>query len=738
MANFIDQAKFGTALMANNGTRKLLRNPQEFIKKNPEEAMQALGKGIKLLGEHPRGAASFLPEGPLKRIAQQAAKSKDIADVAKQLGDKLGDKKDMVDMAQQAADKLKQAVKKPKEGEPKEEGEKRPQVVQAAEDKPNLITNELATKGAEILKKLGIPISPELISQYGSIIGNLDEKKLLTVDILNNFKSLVTQDNITAIQPYLNNILRNKGEANNAIRNMMENRMDVIKEFIDEDNEATKLFEKVKVIAEKLRNKSPIELDENSIINNKDALINDLKRDPRYKSDNEYRKYVDNLQRYANDNLTEKSTSYIKENQEKFLRDPEKIYFDDYTALFKLCLSLFTYLAIFLIIFILLLSLIALCKLIVSIIVNIVSLFVNDDNMSRSLSLDYLNKTMTRCTKDKLDDDRFYIITEQKQNLSIFNIGIYAIYLIIFYFMLYFIIFIYSKIIDKDIVGNPTILFNPPLFITLLAFIIGYSIVHLFLYTTIFKQFVYSPYKELQRRETAIDDKIAEYILIYAVDGNGNEDKNQLIVDNNFFDIIYDASRLDELNDIFMNGVKTENASQCLEQKIMIYNLYCYLREYIPFSKQMQDKFKDYCTTTANNKPKFTSSDISMTFVSMLNNSEIKMLRKYNEDLNYYNQIPDNKIEYFNKLNTNITNKVKEINLLILTNTNTMIPFFLTIIYICLIVVLNFCILYMIIFIVSLNKAETVEHFNVYIYMMLYNIKIYIYDPIIKYIIGRY
>ena len=170
----------------------------------------------------------------------------------------------------------------------------------------------------------------------------------------------------------------------------------------------------------------------------------------------------------------------------------------------------------------------------------------------------------------------------------------------------------------------------------------------------------------------------------------------------------------------------------------MIYNIYSYLREYMPFSKEMQDKFKDYCTTTAENKKTFTSTNIPMTFVSLLNNSEIKMMRKYNEDLNYYNQIPDANIEYFNKLNTSITNKVKEINLLILTNTNTMIPFITTIAYICMIVILNFIILYLIIFIITIRKEETVELFNPYIYMMLHKIKIYIYDPIIKYIISRY
>lgn len=597
---------------------------------------------------------------------------------------------------------------------------------------------EISPELKEKLKKEGIP--PGLLNLFSKTLGKLEKKELLTLEAVDKFKSLA-RNNTDAIQPYLNNLMRNPAAAQSLMNNMNESKLEQLAKDVfevSESNEATKLYEKVKIIGNKLKNKSPITIEENSIINNKDVLIRDLKKDVLYSTNNDYKNYVDELESYADQNLTEKDTAYIKENEEKFLRDPEKIYFEDYAGLFKILLSLLTYLSIFLIIFILLLSIIALIKLVIQIIKNTVSLFVNSDNSSRSLSIDFLSKTITRCTKTNLEDDQFYIFTEQKQNISVFNIGVYVIYLIIFYFMLYFILFIYSKIMDKPIIGDPAIIFKPPLFFTILAFIIGYTIVHLFLFNFIFKKLVYSPYKDLQKREVEIDTKIAEYILIYATDGNGNLDKSQVLIDNNFFDVIYDASRTDELNDIFYNGVKTEDAAACLEQKIMIYNIYSYLREYMPFSKEMQDKFKDYCTTTADKKKSFTTTNIPMTFVSLLNNSEIKMMRKYNEDLNYYNKIPDENIEYFNKLNTRITNKVKEINLLILTNTNTMIPFITTIVYICLIVILNFIILYLIIFIITIRKEETIEHFNPYIYMMLYKIKVYIYDPIIKYIISRY
>lgn len=747
MKNAFNRTRAGLNLISHPDTRALTKHAMlaedsaDFTNRAIKDKERVIS-AVKRIGKNPEKFKDILPDKALKIVDPLLEKYKHVppeerkkifADTLKQ-GENIKD-----NLTGASKEKLMESVKKEIAVKPPEGTTAKPsESTERTAEEPEKDDIDISPELREKLQKEGIP--PGILNIFGKTIGKLEKKELLTLEAVDKFKSLA-KNNTEAIQPYLNNLMRNPGGARSILNNMNESKLEQLAKDVfegSESNEATKLYEKVKIIGNKLKNKSPITIEENSIINNKDVLIRDLKKDVLYTTDNNYRNYVDELESYARDNLTEESTSYIKENEEKFLRDPEKIYFEDYAGLFKLLLSLLTYLSIFLIIFILLLSIIALIKLVIQIIKNTVSLFVNSDNSSRSLSIDFLSKTITRCTKNNLEDDQFYIFTEQKQNISVFNIGVYVIYLIIFYFMLYFILFIYSKIMDKPIIGDPTILFKPPLFLTILAFIIGYTIVHLFLYNFIFKKLVYSPYKDLQKREVEIDAKIAEYILIYASDSNGNTDKSQVLIDNNFFDVIYDASRTDELNDIFYNGVKTEDATACLEQKIMIYNIYSYLREYMPFSKEMQDKFKDYCTTTAENKKTFTSTNIPMTFVSLLNNSEIKMMRKYNEDLNYYNQIPDANIEYFNKLNTSITNKVKEINLLILTNTNTMIPFITTIAYICMIVILNFIILYLIIFIITIRKEETVELFNPYIYMMLHKIKIYIYDPIIKYIISRY
>lgn len=503
----------------------------------------------------------------------------------------------------------------------------------------------------------------------------------------------------------------------------------------DKHGEIKEFYNELKVIGDKLKIQGIITQDEYDKVKNLEAHIRKFKNNKRFKGDIEYENIISNIQDLKQSHVSDDKLLYIDENKDEFLRDKDKIYFQDYIAIFKLCLRLLTYLSIAFIIFILLLSIVAFFKLIYDIIVNVTSLFVNSDNSSRSLSLDYLSKTITRCTKDNFNDDRFFILTEQKQNINIFTIGIYILYLILLYLFVYFILFLYSKIADKTLIGDPTYLDKEGMFMMLLFTIIMYSIIHLLVYKYIFKQNIYSPYKELQLREKEIDTKLTEYILIYA-QGPDNKLSDDILVDHKFFEILYDASRIDELNEIFMDGIKTNDATECLEQKIIIYNIYCYLREYIPFTEEMKEKFKNYCTSDANNKPKFTDSNIPMTFVAMLNNREIKMIRKYNEDLSYYSDIPDKNIEYFNELNTNITEKIKKINLLILTNTNTMIPFFLTIFYIFFIVILNLIVLYIIIFIVVSRKDITLKEFNPYVYGILYNIKIFVYDPIINFFIG--
>ena len=379
---------------------------------------------------------------------------------------------------------------------------------------------------------------------------------------------------------------------------------------------------------------------------------------------------------------------------------------------------------------ILFISIVSFITFIYELIKNIIYLFINNTTSIRSTTIDYLSMKIIKCTKDDYTDDIFYILTEGKQSITLFNIGVYMIYLLLIYIFLYFILLLYSKIIDRDFIADPMELDKNSLFLTILLVIIIYSFIHLMMFKYIYKAFAYNPYIRIQLESNKIDETIANYILIYSTDNN-----NEILVDNLFFDLLYDPSRIDEINEIFKQGVLNENNDKCLEQKIIIYNLYNYLREYIVFDDDMQEKFKEYCTTKAGEKP-LNKNGMHMTFVSMLNSNQIKIIRKYNEDLSYYNNIPEEKLEYLNELNKSIGNKIKDINANILINTNTSIPFFSIIIYIILIILLNFIVIYIIIIIV-LSNSDGANEFNEYLYKGFYYIAKYFYEPILKFLIGK-
>jgi len=212
------------------------------------------------------------------------------------------------------------------------------------------------------------------------------------------------------------------------------------------------------------------------------------------------------------------------------------------------------------------------------------------------------------------------------------------------------------------------------------------------------------------------------------------------LIDYEFYAMLFDFSRIDELNTFFLNAIKDNNSSGCLEQKILIYNIYMYMREYITFDKKTQDLFIEFCSTDENNKPLYNKDDEKssrVSFLSLLNNNEVKMIRKYHEDLDFFNNIPDEYNEYYNKLNKNIDKALKDINGDIITYNKTAIPFFLSIAYIFFMFTLNFMILYVIIVYMLKSDKEAVGDDAKFSYFMVYAgyyLKTNFYDRIFKWL----
>lgn len=487
---------------------------------------------------------------------------------------------------------------------------------------------------------------------------------------------------------------------------------------INKDFEELYLYsEKIKEIKAKLENKEKLQKKEFSFISEFDSYIKKIEKNNKYKSNPEFREQVELLKKAIDeikiddvkikDKVSEENKDkriiddvISKEEKEKNIKN---VYLEDHIQFFKIALKFFTYGAIFLTFIVLFISILGILILIYDMIYNSIKLLVNSANSTNNLSLDYNSKSIIKCGKNNYSNDRFYILTEQKQSLSVFNIGAYTIYLLIIYFVVYFSLLFYSNIMKFTFIGSLYDIDKNFIYLFMIGILIVYSLIHLLIFKYLYKPYVYVPFKTIDNEEKNIDKLIFDLIIV-----KNDEGKN--IRFDDFFDLLYDASKIEELSDYFLKEIKNEDIEKCLTQKIIIYNLYEYLRQYIIFDDEFKYNFKQYCSTNENDKPKYDNGD-EITFISMLKKDEIKIISNYHEELNFVNKLEDTDIEFYNKLNTYISNKIKDINKKIITHTKTTLPFFITIIYMIFIFLLNFVIVYFIIGRIIEDKTDAYHNY---------------------------
>jgi hypothetical protein len=412
---------------------------------------------------------------------------------------------------------------------------------------------------------------------------------------------------------------------------------------------------------------------------------------------------------------------------ENMIKKSNQLYWSDNIQVFQMSLNFLVYIGILLIISIMFLSIISIFILISDIIYNIIILFFNKDNgyNINAYNLDYIFKKIVNCTKDDFSHDRYYILTEQKQMIVIFNICTYIIYILIFYLLLFLLINLYTRVAEIEFIGNISSIDEKYSFIVIFIILFIYTFVHLTIYNYFFRNLIFRPYKKIDNQEKIIDKKITSMILI--------NKESVILVDDVFFDLLFDSSKIDDLNNYFLDEYKKEDPNKCLSQKIIIYNLYNYFHEYTIFDKEKQELFKKYCTTTFDNKPPLNQNDknIKFTFVSMINRGETKLVRKYHEELSFIDKIPNSKLEFFNNFNKNIDSKLKIINDFIINYTRTSFPFFLTFIYIILIIIINFSVVFIITYLIT-STTDRDKIFNSYILKLLDALNNYFFKPIIN------
>lgn len=499
-------------------------------------------------------------------------------------------------------------------------------------------------------------------------------------------------------------------------------------ENVEVNKEFTELYnysEKIKLINEKIKKGEKIQNIDYDFINNFDNIIElILSKNP---ENEELKKQVEIVKKAfeeikIKDNVKEekKQGRVVDDVISEKDRDLEALYFNDYITFFKLPLKILTYGTILFTFIVLFISFLGLLILIYDFIINTITLFVNSENSTNNLSLDYITKSIINCSKDNYDKDRFYILTEQKQNLSIFNIAIYILYLLIIYFITYIILIFYTSQMKLKFIGSFNDIDKNLIYLPTIVIIFIYSLIHLFIFKYFFKPYVYIPYKTINDEENEIDKMIAEYIIIRTND-------NKIVKFNDLFELLYDASKIEELSDYFLSEIKNEDFNGCLRQKIIIYNLYEYLRQYVVYDDDFKYNFKIYCSTDENNKPTYENGN-KITFISMLKKDEIKIISNFHEELNFINKLDDKNIEFYNKLNTDISDKIKNINKKIITHNKTTLPFFITIIYMIIIFLLNLCIVYIII---KNIKDDKTDAYHKYIIDFANFLDKYIYNKIL-------
>ena len=497
--------------------------------------------------------------------------------------------------------------------------------------------------------------------------------------------------------------------------------------------ELAKLYEKIKELSIALKNKKRITQEDYDIINNFDFAIKNIESNPKYEGDTNLQQEINKVKNLYSTLSSPEYNSIISKNNIEATEIIRKdtIYFDTNINIFKLILKYMIMFAVFLILFIVILSFVSILILLYDIIMYIINLFINP-NLTKALTIDYLTKNIIYCRIDNYSEDRYLLFSVQNQNLGVFTLSAYIFYLLLALLIFYLMHVLYASVNKKILKGSIYDIDKEGSVLIIFVIIFIYSIIHLFLYKFVFKPLVYIPYKNYNIQEENVDKLLEDIILIKTLVSSSNE----IIVDNDFFNILFDLTRIDELNTIFLNGIKDNNASGCLEQKIIIYDLYIYLKEHISFDNKRQQEFKEYCTSTVANKPINPDTNKKVTFISLLNNSEVRMIQKYHEELEFYNNIPNENIEYYNILNKKINNKLKNINENIITYNKTLVPFFITIIYIFGIFLFTFGLFYMVIYFILMgdSKLSDKNKFIYYFVYILYTIKLNIYDKIIKWL----
>jgi ketosteroid isomerase-like protein len=357
---------------------------------------------------------------------------------------------------------------------------------------------------------------------------------------------------------------------------------------------------------------------------------------------------------------------------------------------FSILIKFLATICIVIFLIVLLISFFNIVNLSIKILTNIVSIFYNNV-ITNNQTISYEAKNITKCSKGNYKNDIFNILNEQFTSLSVFNTIVYIIYILLGYVIIFILLIIFVNIYRYTHVLNGELKDIDPKYqlMTVLIIIFVTSFIHLLIYKFFFRKLTMNKYKEIDNYETNVDAIIRKNLQ--PVNKANDED---------FFDLLTDASRRTEIDNILANKVNDiDDPTSDLAKYLFMYDIYMYFDEYSNMNDIVRDELKNYF--------KIGDKESTRTFISFLDANERKLIKLYHEELPFYKQIPKEKLERFQKMNEKVSQDIAIINKNIIKYTGTFYPFLFACIYIILIFLFNVLCTYILMdFVLSTEKDE--------------------------------
>lgn len=390
---------------------------------------------------------------------------------------------------------------------------------------------------------------------------------------------------------------------------------------------------------------------------------------------------------------------HFDENKE-LIDDTDKIIIDfkDTADLFTTLLKYLLLLCVFIYIIVLILSFVNFVNLIYLCIKSVISLFYNTSTINSDI-ISFKIKGITKTSKSDFSKDICNVLNEQLTSLSVFNMTIYMFYILLAYVFIYILYYVYYTLIMKythKLVGTIKDIDPDADLMKIILLIFGLSLVHIIIYKILLKGVAINQYKKIDAFENNIDKIIKDYIDLSSPAKYTNEDKK-------FYDLLNDSTKIEEINSFFQNKLNTLNSDGSdIGKYILIYDLYNYYSTYLLMNDVNHYKIGSYLQLISKND----NDKEEITFLSLLDANNKKLIKLYHEDLSFYKNIPKDKIELFKPINNEVVNIISSINKLIITYSGTFAPFIMMSAYIIIIFIYNIFSVYLLFEAIHESKSK--------------------------------